>query len=403
MNKNIIAGFGKAIQFAIWGAGGGAIGALIAEPFFVLMIQQAYNSLSAKVFTSSIWFGLIGAGIAIALLSASFQYLKRGLQLGKAIRDGIWVGFLAGAIAGGIAEYLYSSIGPTEFLRIICWGIAGVLLGLGLSFRIPNLGQIRGMGGGLAGGILGGGLFVLLAVVSGSSETAARLLGSAAIGFCIGLMIAIIETAFREVWLEIRYNPKESRTVSLGSEPVSIGGDPNICTVYARNAPPVALRYQLTQGQILCEDIPAGTTHTVRPGDQQMVGAIAIVVCAAAASPQLVSSSPDLASQYPSQTVLQSQNQFSLRLKRRVIALTDGTRLSPQEIPGLEPQNADNIVAEVSHNPKDPTILGLKNCSCRSWIATLPSGEQKQIDPGRNIKLAAATKINFGSVAGEIC
>ncbi len=64
------------------------------------MIQQAYNSLSAKVFTSSIWFGLIGAGIAIALLSASFQYLKRGLQLGKAIRDGIWVGFLAGAIAG---------------------------------------------------------------------------------------------------------------------------------------------------------------------------------------------------------------------------------------------------------------------------------------------------------------
>jgi hypothetical protein len=272
-----------------------------------------------------------------------------------------------------------------------------------LSFRIPNLGQIRGMGGGLAGGILGGGLFVLLAVVSGSSETAARLLGSAAIGFCIGLMIAIIETAFREVWLEIRYNPKESRTVSLGSEPVSIGGDPNICTVYARNAPPVALRYQLTQGQILCEDIPAGTTHTVRPGDQQMVGAIAIVVCAAAASPQLVSSSPDLASQYPSQTVLQSQNQFSLRLNRRVIALTDGTRLSPQEIPGLEPQNADNIVAEVSHNPKDPTILGLKNCSCRSWIATLPSGEQKQIDPGRNIKLAAATKINFGSVAGEIC
>ncbi len=80
----------------------------------------------------------------------------------------------------------------------------------------------------------------------------------------------------------------------------------------------------------------------------------------AAASPQLASSSPDLASQYPSQTVLQSQNQFSLRLNRRVIALTDGTRLSPQEIPGLEPQNADNIVAEVSHNPKDPTILGLK-------------------------------------------
>jgi urease beta subunit len=88
-------------------------------------------------------------------------------------------------------------------------------------------------------------------------------------------MIAIIETAFREAWLEIRYNPRESRTVSLGSQPVSIGGDPNICTVYAHNAPPVALRYQLTEGQILCEDIPAGTTRQVQPGDQQMIGAIA--------------------------------------------------------------------------------------------------------------------------------
>jgi hypothetical protein len=275
LNKNIIAGFGKAIQFAIWGAGGAAIGALIAEPFHIIMLQQTFNSLSDIVVKTSIWFGLIGAGIAIALLSASFQYLKRGLQLSKAIKDGIWVGFLAGAIAGGIAEYLYSSIGPTEFLRIICWGIAGGLLGLGLSFRIPNLGQSRGLAGGFVGGLLGGGLFVLLAVVSGSSQTAARLFGTAAIGFCIGLMIAIIETAFREAWLEIRYNPRESRTVSLGSQPVSIGGDPNICTVYAHNAPPVALRYQLTEGQILCEDIPAGTTRQVQPGDQQMIGAIA--------------------------------------------------------------------------------------------------------------------------------
>lgn len=133
-----------------------------------------------------------------------------------------------------------------------------------------------------------------------------------------------------------------------------------------------------------------------------MIGAIAIVVCAAASSPQLLSTPTDIPSPLPPKTVLQSHGQLSLHLKRQVIPLTNGTRLSPQEISGLEPQNADNIVAEVSHNPKDPTVLGLKNCSHRAWLATLPSGEQKQIDPGRSIKLAASTKINFGSVAGEI-
>ena len=43
MNKNIIAGFGKAIQFAIWGAGGGAIGALIAGLFVTLYAKSTYK------------------------------------------------------------------------------------------------------------------------------------------------------------------------------------------------------------------------------------------------------------------------------------------------------------------------------------------------------------------------
>lgn len=398
MQKNIIAGLGKAIQFAIWGAVGGAIGSLLSEPISAMTEQSGFGSLTESVIWVGIWFGIIGAAIAVTLLIASSQYLKRGLQVKQALKGGIWVGFLAGAIAGGIAQYTYRSVGPTEFLRVICWGIAGGLLGLGLSFRIPNLGQIRGMGGGFAGGLLGGVLFILLAVLSGGSETTARLSGTAAIGFCIGLAIAIIEAAFREAWLEIRYNPRESRTVSLGAQPVTIGSDANLCTVYVRNAPPVALRYQLTQGQIICEDVPSGTTRSLQPGEQQVVGTVTIVVCGTA--------SPQFASNYPTpsveSTVSAPQSQFFLQIKRRAIPLTDGTHLTANEIPGLESQRADGVVAEVSHNPQDPTVLGLKNCSYRHWMATLASGEQRQIDSGRSIKLAVGTKINFGSVEGEI-
>ncbi|MUG96834.1 hypothetical protein F7734_32635 [Scytonema sp. UIC 10036] len=393
--KNITARFDKALRFAIWGGIGGAIGDIVSEPF--LGVYRGSNSLIEEMIHSSLWFGIIGAGIAVSLLIASAQYLKRGLQIQQALQDGVLLGFVAGAIAGAIAEYTYLSVGPTEFLRVICWGIAGGLLGLGLSFRIPNLGRSRGLGGGLAGGLLGGCLFVFFAVVNHTSLITGRLTGFSAIGFCIGLMIAIVEATFREAWLQIHYNPREVRTVSLGSQPVSIGGDPNLCTIYVHNAPPMALRYQLDQGQILCEDIPTGTTHPLQPGDKQTLGTVTIVLCTANSLPQ-----PNISAQNSPKTVPQPPHHFSLHVKYQDIPLTDGAQLTGKEIPGLEPQVAGGVVAQVNNNPQDPTILGLKNCSHRVWTATLTSGEQKQIESGRSIKLAAGTKINFGSVVGEI-
>jgi hypothetical protein len=79
-----------------------------------------------------------------------------------------------------------------------------------------------------------------------------------------------------------------------------------------------------------------------------------------------------------------------------------GTQLQAREIPGLAAQKPNGIVAEVNANPQDPSILGLHNCSQQVWLMTFPNGQQKQIDPDRSVKLATSTKINFGSVQGEI-
>jgi hypothetical protein len=111
--------------------------------------------------------------------------------------------------------------------------------------------------------------------------------------------------------------------------------------------------------------------------------------------------SQNWATQYYNPPIL-PQAPFSLRIQQKTIPLTVGTRLQAGEIPGLVAQSANGIVAEVNANPKDPSILGLQNCSNQFWIATLPIGQQKQIDPGRSIKLAVGTKINFGSVQGEV-
>ncbi len=96
------------------------------------------------------------------------------------------------------------------------------------------------------------------------------------------------------------------------------------------------------------------------------------------------------------------QAPFSLRIQQKTIPLIVGTRLQAQQILGLGAQSPNGVVAEVNANPKDLTLIGLQNCSNQVWIATLANGQQKQIDPGRSIKLAVGTKINFGSVQGEV-
>jgi RsiW-degrading membrane proteinase PrsW (M82 family) len=92
---------------------------------------------------------------------------------------------------------------------------------------------------------------------------------------------------------------------------------------------------------------------------------------------------------------------FSLSIQQRLIPLELGTQLQVTEIPGLGAQ-ARGVVAETNSHPQDPNILGLKNCSHQVWTVTLTTGEQTKIDPGRSLRLAAGTKINFGSVTGEI-
>ena len=286
---NLAATFSKAIRFAAWGAVGGLIAGLICVPFGGGWNLCANTYADAVVATSREG-ALFGVCLAVALLVAFSQYLKRGFQIGKALKGSAWIGLLAGGIGWGISDVIYISLGASYFTQAISWSVGGGLLGLGLSFRIPNLGRWRGTVGGLVGGLLGGGLFVFVGhpdvQCTGSLNSASHLfiviasylLGNAIVGFFIGLMIVIAEAFFQQAWLEIHYDSKDSRKVIIGPEPISIGSDPWKCIVYDRNAPPVALRYQLTQGRILCEDVPDGIVRHLQPGDRQTVGNLTVIV-----------------------------------------------------------------------------------------------------------------------------
>lgn len=374
----------KAISFAAWGALGGTAGSLIGE--IVDFHQRA--SFMKRIVDVALWFGIIGALIALALLCAQVFYLRRLFRLQKSILAGAGLGFISGGAAGAIAQATYSIIGPTEVLRVICWGIGGGLLGAALSYWIPNLGRKRGFCGGSLGGVIGACLFILFSATF--TEVLGRLTGVAAIGFFIGLMIVFAEAVLREAWLEIGYEGNEKRTVSLGPTPVRIGSDGGRCTVYVRDVPSVACVYTLEQGRVVLHDETSGQTQNLKAGDRRQVGNIQITVCAPGSGT-------------PSKHPPASSDELLLFLPNgKTVSLTVGARLIQTEFPELDLNSAEGSIAEVRTNPNDAAILGLTNLSGRTWLAVMPDGGSRQIDHGKSVRLAKGTTIDFGKMKGEI-
>ncbi len=86
----------------------------------------------------------------------------------------------------------------------------------------------------------------------------------------------------------------------------------------------------------------------------------------------------------------------------RFLVIVPGLRLLEHQVPGLHAQIPDGPVAEVTHNPSDPSVLGLTNLSHSSWEVTTVNNTHREIQPGQTIKLAPGTKIDFGATDGEV-
>jgi hypothetical protein len=154
--------------------------------------------------------------------------------------------------------------------------LLGGLAGIGLSLFIPNLKWVHGLAGGAIGGAVGA--LGFLAASTAGGDFVGRLIGGLLLGLCIGLMVAIVEAAFRRAWLEVRFGPRDTITVNLGPEPVKVGGDSRLCTVWARGAADLALRYFIRNGQVICEDAPTRTENVAANGDVREVGNVTVTV-----------------------------------------------------------------------------------------------------------------------------
>jgi hypothetical protein len=245
---------------------------------------------SQQVVRSGVWTGAIAALVCLFLVGGQHHYLRGRLPRAGGTVAGLLGGLVVGLVGGAAGQGLYNVVpGGLALLayvfQVFGWALLGGLAGAGLSLFVPNMKWTLGLAGGALGGAVGCAAFLIVSRALSSpdhpstlADILGRLAGGLALGFFIGLMVAVAEAAFRRAWLEVRYGARERITVTLGPEPVKVGSDAKACTVWARGAPPVALRFFLRDGKVICDDPVTGRETAVADGFSKEVGTLTVTV-----------------------------------------------------------------------------------------------------------------------------
>ena len=267
------------LLFGGMGFAGGALGALAAE---VVGTGKPGPMLSI-VFGVALWAGVFGAVLSAGLFWAVEIYGRRPGIPWQALGKAAVSGAIAGAVAGGIGQLVFSlrmeSAEMKQFLlKPACWGIAGAIIGWRLSKVIPNLDSMRGTLAGGVGGLAGGYGFIFSCALM--PQLMGRMVGVGLLGAVLGLAMVVVELLFRKAVLEVVWAPKEITSVSLGPQPVYIGGGDD--HIYVSGLPQHAARVTFDGGKIEYCDGATGQKTTLKSGSRIEIGKIEIHVRAQA-------------------------------------------------------------------------------------------------------------------------
>ena len=240
-----------------------------------------------------IWFGIIGAAVGAGLSSVEYLVGRAYSAAKSAALVGVCVGFIGGALAGGVAQCLYSSLTSlneegSQAVQILArsagWGLAGMVLGAGQGLAMRAGKKVRnGLIGGLLGGLLGGALFDPIAN-SLQSGWASRMLALCVIGAATGMLVGLVESVLKDAWLLVKGGPLAGKQFVIYRNPTILGSAPK-ADIYLFKDPLVEPRHAalhtLARGYEL-EDLgtSAGTfvnarrigRHRLRTGDSVQIG-----------------------------------------------------------------------------------------------------------------------------------
>lgn len=244
--------------------------------------QGSDYSLLAAILRIGTWTALLSLGLGLLLILGQNSYLHRRLLSPSESLLGVGGSMGAGLVAGGLGQLFFhgaASIPALELVgRILAWTILGGLLGLGMTFFVPNLKTLRALSGGAIGGLVGSLGFLVGAGML--ADFAGRFLGAVLLGFFIGLMIALAEQIAREACLLVHWAPKETTTVNLGAQPVILGSSPeaHVYLPKEKGFPPVTGLVSFSGGKVEFENKINGQKTSLRNGSRLQLGTLVIEI-----------------------------------------------------------------------------------------------------------------------------
>lgn len=269
----------KVLLFACLGAAGGCLGSMVGELPLGIVIGLLGNLRLGQVLTTALFSAVAAGGIAFGLAWAEELHRRSQKKFLPLLLRAFPMGAVAGAIGGGVAELVYGTLPGgvfrEVFIRPLCWAMMGGLVGFWLSRSIPNLGFGRGLLGGLIGGAIGGAGFTLFTSLI-DADLLGRFLGMGLLGAALGLAVALVERMFREATLEIIWTPGQSSMMTLGENPVSIGGGDDHIRV--KGLKPHAASVVLQDGKIQYIDIKTGKRTDLKNGSKLKIGKVQLAV-----------------------------------------------------------------------------------------------------------------------------
>jgi len=91
-----------------------------------------------------------------------------------------------------------------------------------------------------------------------------------------------------------------------------------------------------------------------------------------------------------------------VKIGRVTRAVAAGTTIEPMHLGMAGAGRGHGPIAEIVPNPNDPSVLGLRNLSDRTYRATMPDGKAIEIARGETARLVAGVIIDFGGIEGTV-
>jgi Ca-activated chloride channel family protein len=368
------------------------------------------GGLLLLLFLTALWSIFLCFGISFAIVAAQNKLLHKPLMRGEQLKIVIKAAVIGGGIAGLVAQFLFSLSGTlidqsyemsydTSYLqfhnvvvRALCWGLMGALSSRSMSRHIANFNKKWAFWGGFAGGVFA--CIVFLTISGYIGELAGRLFGAFLLGLCVGSMVGIVETVFRDAWLNVIYAPNEITRVNLGANAVTFGtGETD--TVFVRGASVAALGFKLQNGTVFCTE--NRQTRAVSIGEKIPLARITIEVCS-----QKGAGNTTLAhnSSYPSR---HTEKPLFLYVKTYSIPLTGGQKLYACHTVA-DSADGRTVTGEITTKKSDTSQIGIRNLSDDVWIFNMQS-KKVRLEKGKVIPLMGLNKeitVNFKNVIGSI-